>query len=571
MGNNTPNFRKGEPGRMTETTIENVLDAAYEWERNHPQRVYMTQPLGNGEVIDYTWAETLQQARRMAAYLRSLDLPANSHIALISKNCAHFIMCDLAIWMAGHVTVALYPTLKADTVAYILEHSDSRLVFVGKLDDWEDMAPGIPADMPGIALPLAPQTGYERWDDIIARCDPIADSPSPPPGQLALICYTSGSTGRPKGVMHSFGSISVPGQNFGRQLEVNSSDRTLSYLPLAHVMERAVVECSSFYSGMHIYFADRLDTFVEDLRRARPTVFLSVPRLWLKFQMGVFQKFPEKKLERLLKIPVVGAIVRKKILQGLGLENVRIAGSGSAPLPAGLIEWYDKLGLHIIEGYGMSEDFSYSHMSTPAKRKPGYVGVAWSDVKTRISPEGEIQIKSPGNMLGYYKEPEMTAACYTDDGYFKTGDRGEYSPEGLLRITGRVKELFKTSKGKYVAPVPIENLLNADSHIELSCVSGPGRPACFALVQLAEEMRANLQDPAVREALTPKLEALLEDINKQVEGYETLQFLAVVREDWQIDNDFLTPTLKIKRNVIEQAYAGELDAWYDSREKVIWQ
>jgi long-subunit acyl-CoA synthetase (AMP-forming) len=571
MGNNTPNFRKGEPGRMTETTIENVLDAAYEWERNHPQRVYMTQPLGNGEVIDYTWAETLQQARRMAAYLRSLDLPANSHIALISKNCAHFIMCDLAIWMAGHVTVALYPTLKADTVAYILEHSDSRLVFIGKLDDWEDMAPGIPADMPGIALPLAPQTGYERWDDIIARCDPIADSPSPPPGQLALICYTSGSTGRPKGVMHSFGSISVPGQNFGRQLEVNSSDRTLSYLPLAHVMERAVVECSSFYSGMHIYFADRLDTFVEDLRRARPTVFLSVPRLWLKFQMGVFQKFPEKKLERLLKIPVVGAIVRKKILQGLGLENVRIAGSGSAPLPAGLIEWYDKLGLHIIEGYGMSEDFSYSHMSTPAKRKPGYVGVAWSDVKTRISPEGEIQIKSPGNMLGYYKEPEMTAACYTDDGYFKTGDRGEYSPEGLLRITGRVKELFKTSKGKYVAPVPIENLLNADSHIELSCVSGPGRPACFALVQLAEEMRANLQDPAVREALTPKLEALLEDINKQVEGYETLQFLAVVREDWQIDNDFLTPTLKIKRNVIEQAYAGELDAWYESREKVIWQ
>ena len=556
---------------MTEKPIEIVLDAAYEWERNHPQRVYMTQPQGNGEVVDYTWAETMRQARTMAAYLRSLDLPANSHIALISKNCAHFIICDLAIWMAGHVTVALYPTLKADTVAYILEHSDSRLVFIGKLDDWEDMAPGIPADMPGIALPLAPQTGYERWDDIIARCEPITDSPSPPPGRLALICYTSGSTGRPKGVMHSFGSISVPGQHFGRQLEINSSDRTLSYLPLAHVMERAVVECSSFYSGMHIYFADRLDTFVEDLRRARPTVFLSVPRLWLKFQMGVFQKFPEKKLERLLKIPVVGAIVRKKILKGLGLENVRIAGSGSAPLPAGLIEWYDKLGLHIIEGYGMSEDFSYSHMSTPARRKPGYVGVAWSDVKTRISPEGEIQIVSPGNMLGYYKEPEMTAACYTDDGYFKTGDRGEYSPEGLLRITGRVKELFKTSKGKYVAPVPIENLLNADSHIELSCVSGPGRPACFALVQLAEEMRASLQDPAVREALTPKLEALLEEVNSQVEGYEELQFLTVVREDWQIDNDFLTPTLKIKRNVIEQAYADEIDAWYESREKVIWQ
>ncbi len=556
---------------MTETPIENVLDAAYEWERNHPDRVYMTQPTGNGEVIDYTWSATMQQARKMATHLRSLNLPANSHIALISKNCAHFIICDLAIWMAGHATVALYPTLNADTVAYILEHSDSRLVFIGKLDDWEDMAPGVPADLPGIALPLAPQTSYERWDDIIARCEPISDSPSPPPGQLALICYTSGSTGRPKGVMHSFGSISVPGQHFGRQLEINSSDRVLSYLPLAHVMERAVVECSSFYSGMHIYFADRLDTFVEDLRRARPTVFLSVPRLWLKFQTGVFQKFPEKKLERLLKIPVIGGIVRRKVLQGLGLENVRIAGSGSAPIPSALIDWYDKLGLHIIEGYGMSEDFSYSHMSTPTRRKPGYVGTAWSDVKTRISPEGEIQIVSPGNMLGYYKEPEMTAACYTDDGYFKTGDRGKYSSDGLLRITGRVKELFKTSKGKYVAPVPIENLLNSDSHIELSCVSGPGRPACFALIQLAEEMRGRIEDPGFRDSLTPKLEALLEEINDRVEGYEELQFLAIVREDWQIANDFLTPTLKIKRDVIEQAYAHQLDQWYESRQKIIWQ
>ena len=219
----------------------------------------------------------------------------------------------------------------------------------------------------------------------------------------------------------------------------------------------------------------------------------------------------------------------------------------------------------------MSEDFSYSHMSTADKRRPGYVGVAWNDVETRISPEGEIQIRSPGNMLGYYKEPEMTAACYTDDGFFKTGDRGKYSSDGLLRITGRVKELFKTSKGKYVAPVPIENLLNSDSHIELCCVSGPGRPACYALVQLAEEMRGKHDDPDFRNQLTPVLEKLLDEVNSQVEAYEQMQFLAVVREDWQIANDFLTPTLKIKRDVIEQAYASQLDSWYKSGEKVIWQ
>lgn len=556
---------------MNTEAIENVLDAVYEWERNHPDRVYMTQPTGGGGIVEYTWADIMDQARRMAAHLRSLNLPPNSHIALISKNCAHFVMCDLAIWMAGHATIALYPTLNADTIAYILEHSESRLVFIGKLDDWDDMKGGIPGDLPAIALPLAPATDYERWDDVIARCEPIADSPSPPPDQLALMCYTSGSTGRPKGVMHSFASISVPAQHFGRELEVTCSDRVLSYLPLAHVMERAVVECSSFYSGMHIFFADRLDTFNEDLRRARPTVFLSVPRLWLKFQLGVFQKFPEEKLDRLLKIPIVRGIVRKKILQGLGLEEARVAGSGSAPIPANLIDWYDRLGLHIIEGYGMSEDFSYSHMSTPEKRRAGYVGVAWSDVQTRISEDGEIQIKSPGNMMGYYKEPEMTAACYTDDGYFRTGDRGEYSQEGLLRITGRTKELFKTSKGKYVAPVPIENLLNSDPHIELSCVSGPGRPACYASVQLAEDMRAKIDDPAFRDSTTPKLEALLAKVNAGVESHETLQFLVVVRDEWQTANDFLTPTLKIKRDVIEQAYSPDLDQWYALGDKVIWQ
>lgn len=219
----------------------------------------------------------------------------------------------------------------------------------------------------------------------------------------------------------------------------------------------------------------------------------------------------------------------------------------------------------------MSEDFAYSHMSTPTKRKAGYVGVAWSDVETRISDAGEIQIKSPGDMMGYYKAPEMTAECYTEDGFFRTGDRGEYTAEGLLNITGRVKELFKTSKGKYVAPVPIENLINSDSSIELSCVSGSGRPACYAVVQLAEEMRDKMNDAQFRQEMTGKLEALLDEVNSQVEGYEQMQFLAVVKDEWQVANDFLTPTLKIKRNVVEDAYAPLLDAWYESRQKVIWQ
>ncbi len=547
-----------------------LLDAAYDWEQNDPDRVYMTQPVGDGQTIDYTWAETLDQARRMANHLRSLDLPPSSNIAMLSKNCAHFIIAELAIWMAGHTTVALYPTLNEETIAYILDHSEAKLLFLGKLDDWDTMQGGVPQDLPIIALPLAPDNDYPKWDDIIASTPPISDSPSPPGEQLALICYTSGSTGRPKGVMHSFASASAPAMHSLKELDISADDRILSYLPLAHVMERALVECGSFYSGMHIFFADSLDTFVHDLKRARPTVFISVPRLWLKFQMGVFQKFPEKKLGRLLKVPLISSVVRKKVLSGLGLNHVRLAGSGSAPIPPDLIEWYKGLGITILEGYGMSEDFAYSHMSKPEKHRAGYVGIASPGVQTRISEDGEIQIQSPGDMVGYFKAPDLTAECYTEDGFFRTGDRGEYTEDGLLRITGRVKELFKTSKGKYVAPVPIENLLNMDSHIELSCVSGPGRPACHAVIQLAEELRPRLNDSAFQQELSSKLEDLLERTNQQIEEFEKLQFLTVVAEQWDVSNDFLTPTLKIKRNVIESAYAPFLDSWYASGQKVIW-
>ena len=556
---------------MKEPALKLLLDAVYEWESNAPDRIYMIQPKGDGTVVEYSWRETLDQARRMAAHLRTLDLPENSHIALISKNCAHFVICELAIWMAGHATIALYPTLNADTVSYILDHSDSQLVFIGKLDDWDEIKQGIPESMPGIALPLSPETKYEAWEDIISRHEPIEDSPSPPADQLALMVYTSGSTGRPKGVMHSFRSASIPARHLIEEQDISPDDRVLSYLPLAHVMERATVECASFYSGTQIYFADSLDTFVQDLRRARPTIFMSVPRLWLKFQQGVFQKFPPAKLDRLLRIPLVRGVVRKKVLQGLALDQVRLAASGSAPLPADLIDWYDRLGLKIVEGYGMSEDFAYSHMSTPEKRRPGYVGITPAGVETRISESGEVLVKSPGNMMGYYKQPEMTAECYTEDGFFKTGDRGEYSSDGLLKITGRVKELFKTSKGKYVAPVPIENLLNSDSYIELACVSGLGRPACYAVLQLGEEWRDKVDDDQARAGITAHLEQLLADVNTQVESFEQLQFLVVLRDQWDISNNFLTPTLKIKRDVIEEAYEPHLDDWYASGQKVIWQ
>ena len=556
-----------------------LLEAVYEQERTRPDAIYLTQPIGGGETRDYTWSEVMNRARRMAAYLRSLELPPGSNVGLISKNCAHFFMTDLAIWLAGHVTVALYPTLSPEMVSTILEHSECKLLFVGKLDGWDEVQQGIPEGLPLIALPLSPDTlqatsaaeGVKTWDEIIDGQQPIEDSPTPSAETPSIIAYTSGSTGQPKGVVHCFGSMSRPAHRLAEVLDFTPADRAFSYLPLAHLMERLLVECTSFYSGAHVYFAESLDTFVADLKRARPTLFVSVPRLWLKFQLGVHEKMPEKKLNRLLKIPILNRIVRKKVLDGLGLGSVRLAGSGSAPIPADLIAWYQRLGLTLLEGYGMSEDFGYSHLSTPERLRPGYVGIPYPDVETRISDDGEILVKSPGNMLGYFKEPEMTACCYTDDGFFRTGDRGEYSKDGLLKITGRVKELFKTSKGKYVAPAPIENLLNADGHVEMSCVSGLGRPQPYALVVLGEGFRGAIAAVDERAAVTAGLTELLARVNDQVEVYERLQFLAVIRDEWLIENGFLTPTMKIKRNVLEDRYAPLLDDWYASGQGIVWE
>jgi long-chain acyl-CoA synthetase len=547
-----------------------LLDYVYDWEERAPDRVYLTQPVGGGEVVDYTWAQVVGQARRMAAHLRSMGLQPGDKVAMLSKNCAHFFMAELAIWMGGFTTVAIFPTEGPDTIAFVLEHSDARALFVGKLDTWPEQKKGVPNAIPRIRFPLGPADGGDDWDEIVGRTEPLPDRPSRAADDLAMIIYTSGSTGRPKGVMHAFGPISHAANGMVRKLSIASEDRALSYLPLAHVFERAYIECASFISGGHIFFAESIDTFLADLKRARPTIFISVPRLWLKFQQGVFSKMPPGRLDFLLKIPIIKGIIAKKVLTGLGLDSVRLAGSGSAPIPAELIAWYRRLGLNLLEGYAMSEDFAYSHLSELGVNAPGYVGVPYSDVQVRISDEGEVLIKSPGAMIGYYKQPELTAESFTEDGYFRTGDKGERRDDGLLKLTGRIKELFKTSKGKYVAPAPIENRINEHPLIEMSCVSGNGQPAAYALVVLAEDVRGNLADPETRARVERELPALLRQVNTEVSGYEQMQMFVVVAEPWSIENGMLTPTMKIKRSVIEAAVEPHLEAWYGAGKPLVW-
>lgn len=547
------------------------LDMVYHWETAKAEDVYMTQPIGGGQVVDYTWRRAAGEARRMASYLKSLNLPEKSRIGIISKNCAHWIMSDWAIWMAGHVSVPLYPTLNADTVSYILDHSGCEALFVGKLDGWDSMKSGVPNSMHCISYPLSPDNDFKTWDDIVAKFPPLEENVARDPKELATIVYTSGSTGRPKGVMLNFESLGCAAAGGTQALDVTSNERMLSYLPLSHVFERFVVELGSMFKGFRLYFAESLDTFVDDLRRAQPTLFLAVPRIWTKFQHGVFEKMPRKKLEKMMRVPILSRVIKKKVLKNLGLQHVKFAGSGSAPLSHDLLEWYRGLGLELLEGYGMSENVAYSHMTKPGRSRTGYVGEPLPGVEVKISDTGEVLVKSPGTMMGYYKDEEKTKETLSEDGYVHTGDKGEVDALGRLKLTGRIKEIFKTSKGKYVAPAPIENRLMNHPDIEMVCVSGANYTQPHCLVMLSEEARRKTADEAFRRELEASFKTLLSDVNKTVDPHEQLKFIAVVRDEWTIENDFLTPTMKLKRNVVEDAYLTDLDSWYDKRDAVIWQ
>lgn len=547
------------------------------WEKKQPDTLYMTQPLEGGAVWEYTWKQVADQVRRMAAYLQSLDLPPRSHIAIYGKNSAHWIMADLAALMAGHVTVPLYPTLNAETAEYVLEHSESRVLFLGKLDgtvdSWNQVKEIIPESMTCISLPLSPEYNAAHWDDIMKQVEPLTSPTLPAGDDLATIMYTSGSTGKPKGVMHNFSPMLKVAQLSESDFEITSEDRLLSYLPLAHAAERVLVETVSLYAGCRLYFAHNLDTFAEDLRRASPTFFFSVPRLWTKFYQGISEKISPAKQKVLFKLPIVKGLVKKKILEQLGMADVRVAATGSAPLPVSTIEWYRNLGLELLEGYGMTENVAYSHANQPGDNCPGTVGRPAEGVECRIDEEnGEILVKSPGNMVGYYKNPEKTAEDFTEDGFFRTGDMGRIDSKERLTITGRVKDIFKTAKGKYIAPVPIEQKLAESTLLESICVGGGCLPQPVGLLVLSEELRQGGPLGAAEEKrITEELEDLLSKINAGLEAQEKLAFLVVVKEPWDMENGLLTPTMKVRRQAVEDHYADRFEVWEKLRKPVVWE
>ncbi|MDI1246291.1 MAG: AMP-binding protein [Rhodoferax sp.] len=552
-----------------------ALQRLYFWERTAPDQIALTQPMGAGVTRDFTWAQVGDEVRRMASHLKSQGWEPGAKVAILSKNCAWWLMSDLAIWMAGYVSVPLYPTLAHGTIEQILSHSEARACFVGKLDDWEAMKPGVPVDLPCISYPLSPEDAirrFEGWDAIVARNTALNGEVMRDADELATLIYTSGTTGQPKGVMHSFGNFAWAIGRGVERVKMTQDDRMLSYLPLAHVVERALVEHGWLATGMHVFFAESLDTFAKDLQRARPTIFFSVPRLWVKFQQGVHHKMPPAKLKRLLSIPLIGGLVRRKVQKALGLDQCRFAAGGAAPMPVPLLAWYRQLGLPVNEGYGMTENLAVSNLTLAGQNQEGTVGPPYTGVEVRTdAADGEIQMRSQAVMQGYYKEPELTRETFTPDGWLHTGDKGHIDAQGRLHITGRVKDLFKTSKGKYVAPAPIEDKLVMHELVEACVVTGANLGQPLGIVMLNAEALKRAADPAQRVQLEAALAQHLTTINASLDPHEQLKCLVVATTIWTVENDIVTPTFKVKRNRIEDVYSANYERWEDSGQVVIWQ
>ena len=525
------------------------------WSDKMPDREFLLQPV-DGRLRITTFSEALDQARRMAAALTGLGLAPGDKVAILAKNSAEWVLADLSIAIAGLVSVPIYPTASADTIAYIVGHSEAKAVFVGKLDEPEAVGKAIPDALPTIAFPYPTFDCTYSWQDLIDGTEPIAGMHEPDAEDVMTILYTSGSTGKPKGVVISYRAY-IYGCNAALGvLDISPEDRVLSYLPLSHVTERMALIGPSIYAGTKIYFVESLRTFAHDLLTAKPTGFGSVPRLWVKFQAGIHSKIPPARLRLLLAIPMISRIVARRIREGMGFEDCTKFASGSAPISPHTLRWYQKLGINIGEGWGMTETSGLSCANIPFEAgRLGTIGVPLEGTELKISDEGELLIRSPGLFTEYFKQPELTAEAFTRDGFFRTGDKAEWDETcGGYRITGRVKDIFKSAKGKYVVPVPIEARLSANPLLEQICVLGAGLPAPVAVVVLSEAAQ-NLP----KDNIEKSLEATLSDTNKHLESHERLSNIVIVDDEWTTENGLLTPTLKVKRDKLEARYRSLVD------------
>ncbi|MCY9804008.1 AMP-binding protein [Vibrio scophthalmi] len=558
-----------QPDQLSNTncTLPPASDMILKWAQERPDEIYLKQII-NRQFVEYSYSEVADKALRLVSALNELGIRPGDRVALVSKNCAEWFICDLAMMLGDFVSVPIFPTAGADTIEYCLTHSESKVLIGGKLDDPAATQQVIDAMPELITISLAYDTAprcQHQFTALIEQSEPSEARPQHHDDKLMSIVYTSGTSGLPKGAMLTYGAFAWSVQQLINHIQIERGDRLFSYLPLAHITERVYIFGSSIMGGIETAFPESLDTFIDDVKMQRPTLFISVPRLWTLFQQRIQDKLPQKKLNILLKIPFVNTLIKKKLADGLGLDQARVLGCGSAPVSPALLDWYHRVGLNITEAWGMTESFAYSTLNFPFRAdKIGSVGNAGPGIELKIADDEEIMVRGKGLFSGYYKNDIATQESFDRDGWLHTGDIGSIDSEGYLTIQGRKKDTFKTAKGKFVAPVPIEKKLFEYTRVEMMCLIGLGLPGPILLVVPHDFPNF---DPERYERSTQKV---IERMNTKLASHEKIKGVLMIKEPWSIENGVLTPTLKIKRHILEKKY-HDVGANWPKDQLVVWE
>lgn len=530
----------------SDNTITEYIDR---WEREVPDQVWLRDR--HGEVFtEWTWKQARREMQAMAAYLEFSFGSDGTRCALLSRNRAHWMLADLAITASGNVSVPMFTTQTADSARYILDFSEVQVLFLGEADNWPKLREVLPDHVRLVIFPGVTVSGpHTAWADIIAQYDGQQPQYVCRHDDLMSLVFTSGTTGVPKGVMQTHDSMLIPMERCARVFGPRPNSRFLSYLPLAHAAERQLIFIQSIIHCGPVTFNEALPYLLRDMRDTQPTYFFGPPRVWEQLQQGILGQFgSQAALDAALALdqPGVGA----KIRAAIGLSDYDYLLTAAAPTPPALIEWYEKLGIVLMEGFGQTEAMGLIG-NMQGQRRIGSIGKPMGDTQVKIAANGELLCKAGGLSPGYYRMPEKTAETFVD-GWVHTGDKGRVDEDGYYYITGRVKDFFKTIHGKFVAPVPVENIFAKCVLVSQQCLLGRGYSKTVMVCVLCESAKS---EPAA--TVETAIRELVNEVNETVDKCARIGAVILSTQPWTIENGILTPTLKIKRDEIETRFGEQ--------------
>jgi len=574
----------------------------------------------DGEWQRMSWKDYRERVAEAAMGLRALGVGRGDHVAIMARNRPQHLIADLAAVHLGATAVSLYNTLAPEQIQYVAGHCEAKVAIVECrpfMERWEKVKSELPAlehvVMVDDAGDFADYEWVSSWDSLLATGREALDSPGgrdefeaawkeTTPDDVATLIYTSGTTGPPKGVVLTHRNVIWTAASIDRTGAYPAGLRGVSYLPLAHALERLATHYLSLYKAANVHFCPEVLQVFEYVPTVRPQAFAGVPRLFEKLQAGILAGINEEPNERRRKI-ALGAVqagqeaarleregkpvplglkvkrglfdklVFSKVRQKIGLDECMFTVTGAAPMAPDTHDFFAGIGLPLYEGYGMTESSAPATLNLPGRRKAGSVGPRLPGVEIGLAEDGEVLIRGDNVTSGYYKEPEKTAETVDGDGWLHTGDIGRIDDDGFLFIVDRKKELIVTSGGKNISPANIEALLKSHPLIGQAAAIGDGRKYMSALIVLDAEAAeqwakdnglafGDIASFAREDRVTAEIQRAVDDTNQRLSQVEAIKRWTILPTEWTVDSEELTPTLKLKRRVIHEKYHDEIEQLY---------